>query len=394
MVSRALLLGALAAAVLSAAGAPAAAAPAPSAPGPAAGFYAFTANSDLHGTSAVADRAAGFDVWIGPRSPHRSRIAAAIDYAVGQLTRYGIDVRYRGIAPADPPARPGVIAVTEATSATSRACLRPSSADSGAVTEAVAYPSFQDVGIATRIDAGDVTFCPSVWSGDHNYLVAVALHEMGHAVGLGHFPDRYQGRTQVMNPIVPDVQTYQAGDVNGLRYLVAETAVLRAQSIVSGSVESWEVRQGGLAVTGWAIVGRTSQFADIVVTRDGRSVYRITTNTPRPDIVQHYGSGWPNPGFTGARVPMADGTHRYCVVASAVSSAQVTLGCRSLGYPPPPATELSPLPALGRAPIEVWWTSTTAEVALGAGAAALLGGVVLVAVRRRRSRPVRLPPGS
>jgi MYXO-CTERM domain-containing protein len=215
---------------------------------------------------------------------------------------------------------------------------------------------------------------------------------MGHAVGLGHFPDRYLGRTQVMNPIVPDVQAYQAGDVNGLRYLVAETAVLRAQSIVSGSVDSWQVRRGGLAVTGWAIVGRTSQFADIAVTRDGRSVYRITTNTPRPDIVERYDSRWPNPGFTGARVPMVDGTHRYCVVASASSSDPVRLACRSLDYPPPaPPAEVSPLPALGRAPIEVWWTSATAEVALGVGAALLLAVVALLAVRRRRSRTASPP---
>ncbi len=375
------------AAALFAAPAAAAAPPPPAVPSQAAGFYTFSATGELHGTAPVADRSGGFDVWVQDGTAHAARMADAIRYAVFQLTRYGISVRYRGLG--HPPAGPGVIAVTEAASTTSAACLRRTSADSGAVTEAVAYPSFEDVGVATRIDAGEVTFCPPVWSGDQNYLVAVALHEMGHAVGLGHFADRYRGAVQVMNPIVPDVQTYQAGDVNGLRYLAAETATLRAESVVSGAVDAWTVTRAGLAVSGWAIVGRTSQFAYVDVTRDGASVYRITTNSPRPDITARYHAGWPSPGFAGSEVPMADGTHEYCVIASASGSAPVTIGCRRLAYPPPvsaaPQPPLPALPALGKAPIEVWWSSTAAKVGLGAGAAVLLALVVFVAVRRRRS---------
>ena len=352
-------------------------------PGPTTGFFTFSATSELHGTGSVADRAAGFDVWVDTGSAHVSQMAAAIKYAVAALTRYGISVRYRGVG--TPPTGPGVIAVTEAATTTSEACLRRTSADSGAVTEAVAYPSFDDVGIATRIDGGEVTFCPPVWSGDQNYVIAVALHEMGHAVGLGHYADRYQGQLQVMNPIVPDVQAYQAGDVNGLRYIAAQTAILRAQSVVSGAVDTWTVTRAGLAVTGWAIVGRTSQFASIAVTRDGTPVYRITTNTPRPDIAQRYDTRWPSPGFSGSQVSMADGTHRYCVVASASDSAAVTLGCKSLAYPPAPAVPAQQLPALGKAPITVWWSSAAAKIGLGAAAAVLLSLVVLIAVRRRRS---------
>lgn len=378
-------LGVVLGTVLLAAGwVPAAAAPPP---GPGAGFYTFGGGPDLQGTVRVADLATGFDVWVDAGTPHVTRIAAAVQYAVGQLTRYGIGVRYRGVARAgQDPNGPGTIAVTEATSATSPACLRRSSADSGAVTEAVAYPSTLDVGIATRVDSAEVTFCPPVWSGDQNYLIAVALHEMGHAVGLGHFPGRYQGRVQMMNPIVPDQQSYQAGDVNGLRYLAAQTAALQAQSVVTGAVETWDVAPGGLAVTGWAVVGRTSEFADIAVTRDGATVYRITTNTPRPDIAQRFDTRWPDPGFSGAHAPMSDGTHRYCVLASASGSPPVTLGCRSLAFPPPPAA-VAPrpaLPALGRAPIQVWWSSTAARVALVAVAALVLAGVLLVVVRRRR----------
>lgn len=366
--------------------APSAVAKTPVGPGPSGGFYTFTASSDLEGTAPVADLAGGFDVWIDPSAAHATRIAAAVQYAVGQLGRYGIAVHYKGIASGGK-LHTGIITVNEAESTTSQACRPKPDADGPTITEAVTYPNFQDIGIATRIDAATVTFCPPLWSHGQDYVTAIALHEMGHAVGLGHYRGTYEGRTQLMSPIVPDLQSYQAGDINGLRYIAAQTAIVQKQSVIEGDVDSWTVKPGGLEVTGWAVVGRTSEFADISVTRDGTAVYRITTNTPRPDIVQRYGARWPSPGFSGSQVPMAPGSHEYCVVASAASSSPVTLGCRSLGYPPPGPTTTPPvpLPALGKAPIQVWWDSTAAKVALGAGAVLLLL-VANLAWLRRRSR--------
>lgn len=357
------------------------------APGRASGFYTFTADSNLHGTGPVADLADGFDVWIDRSAAHASRIAPGIEHAVGQLRRYGIAVRYRGLAPAGKlPSGRGVVAVDEASTASAPACTRRSDGESDGITEAVTYPAFQDVGIATRIDGAEVTFCPPMWGNGEDYVTAIAMHEMGHAVGLGHFADSYHGTTQLMSPVVPDVQKYQAGDVNGLRYIAAQTVALEKHSAIQGAVENWTVQTGGLSVSGWAVVGRTSQFADIAVTRDGAAVYRITTNTPRPDIVQRHDARWPNPGFSGSQVPMTDGTHKYCVVASALNSTTVTLGCRSLSYPPPtPTTSPPTLPALGRAPIQVWWNSTAAHAGLGVAAGVLVLLVAGIAYWRRRS---------
>lgn len=378
------------AALLAAVSAAPAAAAAPARPGPASGFYTFTTKSDVEGTGPVADLPGGYQVWVDGAAAHAARIALAVRYAVGQLDRYGMSLRYKGISHARVlPSGVGVITVTEAASTSDPSCARRPSADGGAIIEAVAFPSFQDVGVATRINGGQVTFCPPAWSHASDYITAIALHELGHAVGLGHFPGTYDGRKQVMNPFVQDLQSYQAGDVNGLRYIAAQTAVLAKQSVVVGDVESWAVKTGGLVVSGWAVVGTTNEFANISVTRDGTPVYRISTNTARPDIVQRYGSRWADPGFSGSQVPMTDGTHTYCVVASATSSAPVTLGCRSLAYPPPVATPPPPaaLPALGKAPIRVWWSSAAADVGLGVGAGVL---VLLVAgayvLRRSRFR--------
>jgi predicted Zn-dependent protease len=47
-----------------------------------------------------------------------------------------------------------------------------------------------------------------------NSELPVLLHELGHAVGLGHYPG-----PQVMNPVDQGYSAYQAGDLAGLAVL-------------------------------------------------------------------------------------------------------------------------------------------------------------------------------
>src|SRR4051812_1188097 len=104
-------------AVALACAAPSAVAKTPLGPGPSGGFYTFTARSDLEGRGPVADLAGGFDVWIDPSTAHATRIASAVQYAVGQLARYGIPVHYKGIASRGK-LHTGIITVNEAESTT------------------------------------------------------------------------------------------------------------------------------------------------------------------------------------------------------------------------------------------------------------------------------------
>ena len=298
------------------AGADAGAAPAPG-PGAATGFHTGVRGVGADGTEPAADLAAGFDLRVDPSAPHAHRIGAAMSYAVAQVRRYGIDVRYQGIGvkPKDS-ATYGQMTVRESTDPRSTTCVSRTSAENGIVVDASTVPSFQDVGIASRVNAAEITFCPPMWASDQDYVESIALHELGHAVGLGHYAATFQGVVQIMNPAVPDLQEYQAGDINGLRYLAAQTAAVQRASTVRGQVESWQVTNGGLDVAGWAIVGTTYQFANIDVTRDGATVYAITTGGPRPDITARFGARWPNSGFHGSQITMTPGTHRYCVAAA------------------------------------------------------------------------------
>lgn len=355
-------------------------------PGPHAGFSTYAAAPRFAGSDAIATVPTGMSVRVDPHATHVARIATAVEYAVGQLRRYGIGVRYGGVAPAAATVAGAsafaTITVGEARDPADPACHRGRYADAGAVTEGVADPSMQDVGVLDRINSATLTFCPPVWGRGDGYVTAVALHELGHAVGLGHYAGSFAGRVQVMNPIVPDVRTYQPGDINGLRYLAEQTRLLAAHSHLSGAIEHWTVDRHGLAVSGWARVGSTAQYASVTVTRDGQAVYRIATATPRADVLARHPGAWALPGFTGAAVPMAGGRHEYCVRISDPGrlGAARTLGCRMFAYPVAAVPDLEAQPSLPLAAV----SDTVAVRALAAAVGVLLLVLVGLGVRRRR----------
>ncbi len=365
-------------------------------PGAASGFFTFGGGAELDGTEPIADFQAGFNVWVLAGTPHVSELGTAIRYVVGQLRRYGIDATFRGVAAS--PARAtgtgrafagaasfGKIVVSEAARQDRAPCRMHREGGTHLVTEGYALPRTQDLGSVRRINGASVRLCPVIWQYERSYLTSVALHEMGHAVGLGHYRTEYHGLSQVMDPIVPRASRYRAGDIHGLRYLAARTAQLRADTRLDGQVEAWLVAPGGLRVAGWAVSPHVFQYAVVEVTRDGEVVYSITTNGARPDITARFGALWPDSGFAGSQVPMLPGEHTYCVLAvdPAIQASTRTLGCRRLTFP---AQASGPSPvASPSARVSARWQAWVRRAGLGLGAAALLA-VGTVAGYRRRTR--------
>jgi hypothetical protein len=86
-----------------------------------------------------------------------------------------------------------------------------------------------DVGLTTYYYVDDSAYTPQMTKADIELLrslhvgggeggeLPVLLHEMGHALGLGHVPDQ----PDVMNPVDQGYTEYQPGDLNGLRLLGA-----------------------------------------------------------------------------------------------------------------------------------------------------------------------------
>ena len=86
-----------------------------------------------------------------------------------------------------------------------------------------------DVGLTTYYYVDDSSYTPQMTKADIQLLrslragaggggeLPVLLHEMGHALGLGHVP----GQPDVMNPFDQGYSKYQPGDLEGLRLVGA-----------------------------------------------------------------------------------------------------------------------------------------------------------------------------
>lgn len=95
--------------------------------------------------------------------------------------------------------------------------------------------SGQWLGCATPIiDGGQIVYAevwvhPRMLDRSTASLDNVVRHEMGHAFGLAHYDDRYDGRVQTMHATSFDATEFRAGDLAGLRHVAVHASHVEPQ---------------------------------------------------------------------------------------------------------------------------------------------------------------------
>ncbi|MEV7972694.1 N-acetylmuramoyl-L-alanine amidase [Cellulomonas sp. NPDC089187] len=96
-----------------------------------------------------------------------------------------------------------------------------------------------------------------------------------------------------------------------------------------GRVDALTAWSGGVTVRGWALDPDTTAPIDVHAYVDGARAAVFTANKPRADIGAAYGKG-DDHGFE-VQVPMAQGTHRFCLYAiNTPSGSNPEIHCRSV----------------------------------------------------------------
>lgn len=75
-----------------------------------------------------------------------------------------------------------------------------------------------------RIAAARIWINPRLFTKPVGFIENTVRHELGHALGLGHFNRSYDGEIQVMHATSFDATVYRSGDIAGLRALMGIAA--------------------------------------------------------------------------------------------------------------------------------------------------------------------------
>jgi hypothetical protein len=157
---------------------------------------------------------------------------------------------------------------------------------------------------------------------------ATVFHELGHALGLGHFHGMYGGQFQIMNGdhsfgLVSD---WRPGDKNGLRALAAGSK----NGNVRGAVDVAAVEDGHLRVAGWVIdFDSPRQALPYEIFVNGSRVHTGIASSPRPDVANVFPEAGTEHGFDKKAAVPPDGTHQICLKATGHRVQDVWVTCRS-----------------------------------------------------------------
>jgi hypothetical protein len=161
------------------------------------------------------------------------------------------------------------------------------------------------------------------------YEVPILLHELGHAMGLGHYDVPYRTQMQVMwNSVTPDMVAFRTGDRNGLAALTAPFA----NPNVTGNIDTVRQTPQGIRVIGWTL-DLDDPAPALAVSGTLNSVLATsgTADLYRPDV----GAAFPGAGNLHGfdmlvPTPANEGVASICVDAVGNRDQQVGVACRNL----------------------------------------------------------------
>jgi hypothetical protein len=159
----------------------------------------------------------GFRVYAAPGTAHAQSLAATTSAVSSQLRSLGLPVVFMGYG--RPTRVEGIITVAEG----SAGCT------GSAVTMANTFWYARGLTSGEHfMSRADIVVCPKLYLRPAWQQAAIMRHEFGHAMGLGHMNVVYSRAYQVMNATThTGISNYGAGDLAGLRYIVAGTARVR-----------------------------------------------------------------------------------------------------------------------------------------------------------------------
>jgi hypothetical protein len=247
----------------------------------------------------------GVPVYVNAHTPHLQWVAAEVRTVVSQQRSHGVDLIWRGY--------------TNATQASGAEIVEYGAPGCAHGALAVTFPAYYIEGSYMLFAHAEVRLCAVAFRYGSGVLLGNLLHEMGHAVGLGHYADNYAGHRQVMNPYLDighPLTSYQLGDQHGLQAIAGWTHQFATELAPTGHVDAATPRpDGSYTITGWVLPGRKASSAGSwTLTEDGRTASSGKSTTNRADVDRTYHVN-ENSGFTAATPALPGQTHLWCLNA-------------------------------------------------------------------------------